>query len=48
MVTGEHGIGLTRKSFLSLGIDQAQIRMMRGIKDDFDPNGILNPGKIFS
>jgi len=48
MVTGEHGIGLTRKSFLSLGIDQAQIRMMRGIKEDFDPNGILNPGKIFS
>jgi glycolate oxidase len=48
MVTGEHGIGLTRKSFLSLGVDQAQIRMMRGIKEDFDPNGILNPGKIFS
>jgi FAD/FMN-containing dehydrogenase len=47
MVTGEHGIGLTRKSFLSLGIDQAQIRMMRAIKEDFDPNGILNPGKIF-
>ena len=48
MVTGEHGIGLTRKSFLSLGVDQAQIRMMRGIKEDFDPNGILNPGKIFT
>jgi len=47
MVTGEHGIGLTRKSFLSLGVDQAQIRMMRGIKEDFDPGGILNPGKIF-
>ena len=48
MVTGEHGIGLTRKSFLSLGIDQAQIEIMRKIKEDFDPNGILNPGKIFS
>ena len=48
MVTGEHGIGLTRKSFLSLGVDQAQIRMMRGIKEDFDPTGILNPGKIFT
>jgi glycolate oxidase len=47
MVTGEHGIGLTRKSFLSLGIDSAQIEMMRRIKEDFDPNGILNPGKIF-
>jgi len=48
MVTGEHGIGLTRRPFLSLGVDQAQIRMMRGIKENFDPNGILNPGKIFS
>jgi glycolate oxidase len=48
MITGEHGIGLTRKSFLSLGIDSAQIEMMRSIKEDFDPNGILNPGKIFS
>jgi len=48
MVTGEHGIGLTRKSFLSLGLDSAQIEMMRKIKQDFDPNAILNPGKIFS
>jgi glycolate oxidase len=47
MVTGEHGIGLTRRSYLSLGIDPAQIEMMRSIKEDFDPNGILNPGKIF-
>jgi glycolate oxidase len=48
MVTGEHGIGLTRKEFLGLGIDAHQIALMRKIKQDFDPAGILNPGKIFA
>jgi glycolate oxidase len=48
MVTGEHGIGVTRKKFLSLGVDKTQIALMKMIKDDFDPNCILNPGKIFS
>jgi len=47
-ITGEHGIGLTRKNFLSLGLDEIQIDMMKKIKHDFDPNNILNPGKIFS
>jgi len=47
-VTGEHGIGLTRKSFLSLGLDSAQIESMRKIKESFDPRYLLNPGKIFS
>lgn len=48
MVTGEHGIGLTRKKFLSLGLDKTQIEIMKKIKEDFDPNNILNPGKIFA
>ena len=48
MVTGEHGIGLTRKKHLSLGLDGTQIALMRMIKKDFDPKNILNPGKIFN
>jgi glycolate oxidase len=48
MVSGEHGIGLTRKNFLSMGIDDTQIKLMRQIKKDFDPDNILNPGKIFA
>jgi len=48
MVTGEHGIGVTRKEFLGLGVDKHQIDLMRQIKKDFDPAGILNPGKIFA
>jgi glycolate oxidase len=46
-ITGEHGIGLTRKRHLSLGLDSAQVELMRRIKEQFDPNAILNPGKIF-
>lgn len=46
-ITGEHGIGMTRKPYLSLGIDEHQIAVMKGIKREFDPNNILNPGKIF-
>jgi FAD/FMN-containing dehydrogenase len=48
MVTGEHGIGLTRKEFLSLGLEATQVALMRQIKEDFDPGYILNPGKMFA
>jgi glycolate oxidase len=47
MLTGEHGIGATRPPYLRLALDDAQIRLMRGIKSVFDPYQILNPGKIF-
>jgi len=47
MITGEHGIGATRRQYLPLALDGAQINVMRRIKDAFDPNHILNPGKIF-
>jgi glycolate oxidase len=46
-LTGEHGIGATRRKYLSLALDEEQVTIMRGIKDVFDPNHILNPGKIF-
>ena len=47
MITGEHGIGLARRQYLPLAVGQGQVELMQGIKRAFDPNGILNPGKIF-
>jgi glycolate oxidase len=47
VISGEHGIGLVKKPFLSLALEEAQIGLMKGIKKVFDPKGILNPGKIF-
>lgn len=46
-ITGEHGIGLTKKRFLPNEIGEIQIELMKGIKKVFDPLNILNPGKIF-
>jgi glycolate oxidase len=46
-ITGEHGIGLTRRKYLPLAVDQHQIEVMRRIKLAFDPHEILNPGKLF-
>jgi glycolate oxidase len=47
IISGEHGIGLVKKPYLSLVLDEKQIDLMRGIKKVFDPAGIMNPGKIF-
>jgi glycolate oxidase len=47
MITGEHGIGATRRKYLPLALDQAQIEIMEKIREVFDPNRILNPAKIF-
>jgi glycolate oxidase len=47
MITGEHGVGVTRRQYLPLALDEAQIEVMRQIRAAFDPNRILNPGKIF-
>jgi len=46
-ITGEHGVGLTQKSYLHLRHSPETLRAMRAIKSIFDPNGILNPRKIF-
>ena len=47
MITGEHGVGATRRKYLPMALDAAQIEIMRQIRAVFDPNHILNPGKIF-
>ncbi|MCM2283760.1 MAG: FAD-binding protein [Desulfobacula sp.] len=46
-ITGEHGVGITKKRFLPDEIGETQIELMRGIKTVFDPLNILNPYKIF-
>ena len=46
-ISGEHGIGLIQKSFMPILFDNITMELMRGIKKTFDPNHILNPGKIF-
>jgi len=46
-ISGEHGIGLIQKSFMPVMFDNVTIELMRGIKKVFDPNNILNAGKIF-
>lgn len=47
-ITGEHGVGLAKLHFLAKAVGEPAIEMMRRIKESVDPNGILNPGKIFS
>jgi glycolate oxidase len=47
-ITGEHGVGLSKRKFLEKMVGEPAIEMMRKIKSSLDPNGILNPGKIFS
>ncbi len=46
-ISGEHGIGSKRKKYLSLVMQPEAIELMKHIKAAFDPNNILNPGKIF-
>ncbi len=46
-ISGEHGIGLVQKEFMDIVFDETQMRLMKDIKRIFDPNNILNAGKIF-
>ena len=46
-ISGEHGIGFTKAKYLSLELDPPTIEIMKAVKRAFDPDNILNPGKIF-
>ncbi|HEV7491461.1 MAG TPA: FAD-linked oxidase C-terminal domain-containing protein, partial [Rhodanobacteraceae bacterium] len=45
-LSGEHGIGLAKRDFMPLAVDANALTLMRRIKAEFDPDGILNPGKL--
>ncbi len=45
-ISAEHGVGLTKKSFLNYTRSESEIEIMRQIKKIFDPDGIINPGKV--
>lgn len=46
-ISGEHGIGYVKAPYLEIAVDPASLEVMKRIKKLFDPNGILNPGKMF-
>ena len=46
-ISGEHGIGFAKAPYLAMELNAATIETMKRVKQAFDPNGILNPGKIF-
>lgn len=46
-ISGEHGIGFVQKQYMDIPFSDVQLDLMKGIKRLFDPNGILNPGKMF-
>jgi glycolate oxidase len=47
-ISGEHGIGIKRREYLPGLINPAELELMRAIKRAWDPNNIMNPGKIFA
>ena len=46
-LSGEHGIGSEKRAYIGKEVDAATLALMRAIKRVFDPNNILNPGKLF-
>ncbi len=46
-ISGEHGIGYVKSQYLDIALDAPTLEIMKAIKRVFDPNGILNPGKMF-
>jgi glycolate oxidase len=47
-ISGEHGIGYSQKDYLPIALSKNELELMKKIKNTFDPNNILNPGKIFA
>jgi glycolate oxidase len=47
-ISGEHGIGLVQQKFMKIVMPQTNLNLMKAIKAAFDPNQILNPGKVFN
>jgi glycolate oxidase len=47
MLSAEHGVGLVQKPYISIFYSQIHLDILRGIKKVFDPNGIMNPNKVF-
>ena len=45
-LSGEHGIGLSKAEFMNIAFNEAELNLFKRIKDAFDPNHILNPGKM--
>jgi len=46
-ISGEHGIGYVQKDYMDIAFSEVELNLMRSIKQLFDPNEVLNPGKIF-
>lgn len=46
-ITGEHGVGVAKKEFLPRFLGDAQMRVMRALRRELDPEGLFNPGKMF-
>jgi FAD/FMN-containing dehydrogenase len=46
-ISAEHGVGLTKKPYLHYTREPVEVAYMKALKQVFDPNGIMNPGKIF-
>lgn len=47
-ITGEHGVGTVKAPYLEWKVGESGIRLMKAVKQAFDPNGIMNPGKMFA
>jgi FAD/FMN-containing dehydrogenase len=47
-ISAEHGVGMTKRDYLEYSRSPAEIALMKSVKAVFDPNGVMNPGKIFA